>query len=75
MMARREREIGALQRCLERLPSNGAELITERYFHARSIADMARATGKREGTLRMTLMRLRQVLRACVEQRLTKEQG
>jgi RNA polymerase sigma-70 factor (ECF subfamily) len=75
MMARREQEIAALQRCLERLPSNGAELITERYFRARSIADMARASGKREGTVRMTLMRLRQMLRSCVEQRLSKEQG
>ena len=42
---------------------------------ARSIADMARTAGKREGTLRMSLMRLRQVLRACVEHRLAKEQG
>src|SRR5205814_8600002 len=33
-MARREREIAALQRCLERLPANGAELIAERYFQA-----------------------------------------
>src|SRR4051794_4207502 len=75
MMARREREIAALQRCLDRLPSHSAEMIAERYFQARSIADMARASGKREGTVRMTLMRLRQMLRSCVEQRLTKEQG
>jgi RNA polymerase sigma-70 factor (ECF subfamily) len=75
MMAHREREVLALQRCLERLPANGAELIVDRYFRARSIAEMARASGKREGTVRMTLMRLRQVLRACVEQRLAKEQG
>jgi RNA polymerase sigma-70 factor (ECF subfamily) len=75
LMARREREIAALQQCLERLPSGGAEMITERYFRARSIADIAKTAGKREGTVRMTLLRLRQVLRACVEQRLTKEQS
>lgn len=74
LMARREREIAALQQCLERLPASGAEMITERYFRARSIADMAKAAGKREGTLRMTLMRLRQALRACVEQRLAPEE-
>jgi len=74
LMARREREITALQRCMERLPAAGAELIAERYFRARSIADMARDSGKREGTVRMSLMRLRQVLRSCMEQRLAKEQ-
>jgi RNA polymerase sigma-70 factor (ECF subfamily) len=72
LLARREREITALQRCLERLP---AALITERYFRARSITDMAKASGKREGTVRMSLMRLRQALRACMEQRLSKEQA
>jgi RNA polymerase sigma-70 factor (ECF subfamily) len=72
-LPRREREIVALQRCLERLPPSGAELIAERYFKARSISDMARELGKREGTIRMSLLRLRQVLRACVEQRLAKE--
>jgi RNA polymerase sigma-70 factor (ECF subfamily) len=75
LLARREREITALQRCLERLPAQGAEMITERYFRARSITDIAQASGKREGTVRMSLMRLRQVLRACVEQRLAKEQA
>lgn len=70
LLARREREIAALQRCLERLPASGAELIADRYFRARSIADIARASGKREGTIRMSLLRLRQVLRTCVERRL-----
>jgi RNA polymerase sigma-70 factor (ECF subfamily) len=72
-LARREQEIAALQRCLERLPSNGAEMIADRYFRARSISDIARAQGKREGTIRMSLLRLRHVLRACVEQRLARE--
>src|SRR5206468_3243368 len=75
LMARREREIAALQRCLERLPDGGAALITARYFHARSISEMARPSGKREGTLRMTRLRLRQLLRACVERRLAPEEA
>jgi RNA polymerase sigma-70 factor, ECF subfamily len=73
-LARREQEISALQRCLERLPPGGAEMIADRYFRARSISDIARQHGKREGTIRMSLLRLRHVLRACVEQRLAKEQ-
>jgi RNA polymerase sigma-70 factor (ECF subfamily) len=72
-LAVREQEITALQRCLERLPPGGAEMITERYFQARPISDIARAKGKREGTIRMSLLRLRHVLRTCVEQRLAKE--
>jgi RNA polymerase sigma-70 factor (ECF subfamily) len=74
-LARRDQEIAALQRCLERLPPTGAAMIAERYFRARSISDIARQRGKREGTIRMTLLRLRHVLRGCVEQRLAKEGG
>jgi RNA polymerase sigma-70 factor (ECF subfamily) len=69
----RERESAALQTCLERLPSGGAELIADRYFQRRSIGEIAAARGKREGTMRMNLLRLRQLLRDCVEQRLARE--
>jgi RNA polymerase sigma-70 factor (ECF subfamily) len=75
LLSRRDREIAALQACLERLPAGGAELITDRYFRARSIVEIAGTSGKREGTVRMTLLRLRQLLRTCVEQRLTREEG
>jgi RNA polymerase sigma-70 factor (ECF subfamily) len=75
LVAEREREIVALQACLERLPTGGAELIADRYFRARSITEIASASGKREGTVRMTLMRLRQMLRTCVEQRLARDEG
>jgi RNA polymerase sigma-70 factor (ECF subfamily) len=74
-LARREQEIAALQRCLERLPPRAAGMISERYFQARSISDIARDQGKREGTVRMSLLRLRQVLRDCVKQRLASEGG
>jgi RNA polymerase sigma-70 factor (ECF subfamily) len=73
LISRREQEIAALQRCLASLPGGGADLIADRYFRARSIAEMAQASGKREGTIRMSLLRLRQLLRACVQQRLAKE--
>ena len=72
-LARREREISVLQRCLESLPTGGAEMIADRYFRTRSISDIARDLGKREGAVRMTLLRLRHALRTCVEQRLGKE--
>jgi RNA polymerase sigma-70 factor (ECF subfamily) len=69
----RDRELAALQRCLEGLPPDGATMIADRYFRARSISDIARALGKREGAIRMTLLRLRQGLRSCVETRMSRE--
>lgn len=72
-LGRREQELAALQRCLNGLPASGAEMITERYFKARSISEIARGFGKREGAVRMSLMRLRQALRDCVQQRMAKE--
>jgi len=72
-LPQREREITALQRCLDSLPADGAALISGRYFQGRSVADMARELGKREGAIRMTLLRLRQLLRSCVDARLDGE--
>ena len=72
-LPRREREINALERCLEGLPAGSAGLVTDRYWKARSIPDIARELGKREGAIRMTLFRLRQALRTCVESRLSEE--
>jgi RNA polymerase sigma-70 factor (ECF subfamily) len=72
-LPRREREISALERCLESLPAGSAGLVTDRYWKARSIPDIARELGKREGAIRMTLFRLRQALRTCVESRLSEE--
>jgi RNA polymerase sigma-70 factor (ECF subfamily) len=73
LLARREHEISALRRCLDGLPEDAAGLIARRYFEASDISTIARDLGKRAGAIRMTLLRLRQALRSCVEQRLAKE--
>ena len=72
-LPRRELEIAALQVCLENLPPGSAALIADRYFRSRSIGDIARELGKGDGAIRMTLLRLRQVLRTCVKTRLRQE--
>ena len=72
-LPRRDQEIAALQVCLENLPPGSAALISDRYFRGRSIGDIARELGKGEGAIRMNLLRLRQVLRTCVENRLRQE--
>ena len=67
---RRAMELEALERCLRRLPTNGARLIRDYYFKGRSIADLASEQHKNEGAVRMMLLRLREALRDCVRSRL-----
>lgn len=69
-LAEHEREIAALQECIGKLPPDRAEMVSAHYFKARSIVEMARETGRKEGTLRMMLLRVRQDLRDCVKRRL-----
>ncbi len=72
-LAQRELEIAALQSCLEGLPAHSAAIVLDHYFKARSIVDISKELGKREGSVRMTLLRVRQALRDCVRQRLDGE--
>ena len=65
-----ERELSALESCIENLPQNSAQLIREHYFDSRSSVEIAGALGKKESTIRMTLLRIRQGLRDCIENRL-----
>ena len=68
--AEEDREISALEACVGSLPPHSAELIQEHYFEERSAAEIARRTGKKDGTVRVTLVRIRQALRRCMDQRL-----
>jgi RNA polymerase sigma-70 factor (ECF subfamily) len=68
---RRGLELEALRQCIRRLPPVGARLIREHYFKGRPIAALAAEERKNEGALRMTLLRLREVLRDCVRRRVT----
>ncbi len=74
-MKERERALAALSKCVEDLPTGSDGLIREHYFQSASIVDIARRSGKAEGTLRMTLLRIRRRLRDCVERRLAGETG
>jgi RNA polymerase sigma-70 factor, ECF subfamily len=67
--ARRVLELEALRQCIRRLPPVGARLIREHYFKGRPITVLAAEERKNEGTLRMTLLRLREALRDCVRRR------
>lgn len=66
----RTSELAAMELCIQNLPENSARLVREHYFKARSSAAIAAEQGKKESAVRMTLMRIRQGLRDCIETRL-----
>lgn len=65
-----ERKLEALSECLKSLPEESATLVAQHYFNRKSSAEIARAAGRKEGSVRMILLRIREELRRCVERRL-----
>jgi RNA polymerase sigma-70 factor, ECF subfamily len=68
-----EREMAALQDCLKDLPGESSQIVTEHYFQGRSLVSLAGAMGRKEGTLRVALLRIRASLRRCVQGKLSVE--
>jgi RNA polymerase sigma-70 factor (ECF subfamily) len=66
-------EVEALKACMQSLPEESARIITEHYYKGQSAVSIARALGKKESAVRMTLLRIRQALRKCVEGKLAAE--
>jgi DNA-directed RNA polymerase specialized sigma24 family protein len=69
----RDRELAALQRCLKELPGPTARIVSAHYFEARTAAAIADELGRTPSAVRMTLLRVRGALRACIEKRMTAE--
>jgi RNA polymerase sigma-70 factor, ECF subfamily len=69
-IAESEREIMALQECVKTLPQQSAALVEQHYLQARPSSEIARETGRSESAVRMTLLRIRHVLRDCIQKRL-----
>lgn len=65
-----EPEVAALQACLKNLPEHSARLVRDHYFEGRPGPALAQELGKKESTLWVTLMRIRNALRVCIERRL-----
>jgi len=68
--ARQEERVAALRACLESLAPASREMVREFYFRGQSAGEIARTAGKKEGAVWMSLLRIRQALRQCVETRL-----
>jgi len=64
------RELSALDECIKSLPENSSRILAEFYYENRSSKAIAQELGKSESSVRMTLLRIRQQLRACVDRRL-----
>jgi RNA polymerase sigma-70 factor (ECF subfamily) len=73
--ARRGVDLEALRRCLARLPPGSARLVEEHYFKGRTIASLAVEGQKSAGSVRMTLLRLRESLRECIRRNAAEAEG
>lgn len=65
-----EREVAAMQACLESLPENSRQLLTLKYEEGCSADDMAQRIARSVPWVRTTLFRIREQLRMCIEGRL-----
>ena len=67
-----EQRQGALRLCLEKLKPKDRDLIRNRYFERTPLKDYAERIGRSPGGLKVTLHRLRNTLRVCIERQLPK---
>ena len=67
----RERELDALRGCVDGLPEKSAALIHEYYYQGAGAAELARRRSTSEGSIWVTILRLRKALRRCVETKLS----
>jgi RNA polymerase sigma-70 factor (ECF subfamily) len=63
----------ALEVCLERLPARPRQMVRLRYFEELNSEEIARRIGSKSAAVRVALQRIREHLRACVEQQLRTE--
>lgn len=63
---RAEIEQRALKDCLEALPEPSAKLIRAYYFENQSSQDLAANSQRSSSSMRMKILRIRQILKACI---------
>ena len=69
---RHERVVAALRTCIEGLQKHSAGLIRDAYFKGRTAAEIAQESGKTENAVWVTMMRIRQTLRECIDARIAQ---
>lgn len=63
-----ENQLRKLERCLGKLREKDQELIVQRYWHRTRLQDFAVVANRSVDSLKVTLFRLRAILKRCVEQ-------
>ncbi len=66
----KERELEALRLCLQKLGAPASALVAQHYFQQQTLVQLAAEEKKRESTIRMQLLRIREVLRVCIQRHL-----
>ena len=69
---RHEQVMEALRTCLGGLQKHSAGILRDAYVKGRSAAEIASDLGKTEGTVWVTLLRIRQSLRECIGEKLAR---
>ena len=70
----RERTLTALDGCLQGLPPQSRHVVQEHYFQRKTIETIAREQDRAAGAVRMMLMRIRNVLAACIRKKIGPEE-
>ena len=68
----RHKQLDALDRCVEKLPTERRELALAAYRKEISIRDLAKKQGRSEGSLYQLLSRIRKQLHSCMEHSLSQ---
>lgn len=66
-----QREVAAMQRCLDKLPPRARQLVSMRYHSAQMPEEIAPIVGWTVNSVRVALSRARDALRKCMEQQLS----
>lgn len=66
-----ERQLAALESCLERLPPKQRQLVEQRYSSGVTVSGLATQSGREVNAVSATLYRIRQALAECIQKKLT----
>lgn len=66
-LSRWDARLKALSHCIQALPEHSAGMLSHFYFKGASTEEIARQTGKKKTTVAVTLLRIRQALRQCID--------
>ena len=68
-----DNRLAALDRCLEKMSDTQRKLLKERYTPGHSLEQHAIDTSRSAGSLRMALLRVREILKDCIVKSLAEE--